>query len=355
MEQVTKNTGWNIGASHVGDGAPCFILAEAGINHNGRLERAIELADAAQDAGADAVKFQTFRADRLVSPDAPKAAYQRERTDAAESQRDMLRRLELSDEDHRVLAAHCAERGILFLSTPFDEESVDFLMTLGVPALKMGSGELTNLPLLRHAARQGVPLILSTGMATMSEVERAVEAITAEGCPTWALLHCVSAYPADAASVNLRAMDTLRERFGVPVGFSDHTRGIEVAIAAAARGANLIEKHITLKRSDAGPDHAVSLEPMELKAMIFAIRNVERALGDGCKQPSEQEDDVARVARRSLFAVIDLTAGSLLRAEMTVARRPGTGLTPDRLDELVGKKLLRDVAAGEMLRSDMFC
>ncbi|MDD4734612.1 MAG: N-acetylneuraminate synthase [Kiritimatiellae bacterium] len=330
-------------------------MAEAGVNHNGRLERAIELADAAQSAGADAVKFQTFRADRLVSSDAPKAVYQCERTHAEESQRDMLRRLELSEEDHRVLAAHCAKRGLLFLSTPFDEESVDFLMSLGVPALKMGSGELTNLPLLRHAAGQGVPLILSTGMATIEEVARAVDAIAAEGCPAWALLHCVSAYPANAGSVNLRAMDTLRERFGVPVGFSDHTRGIEVAIAAAARGANLIEKHLTLKRSDVGPDHAVSLEPMELKAMVFAIRNVERALGDGCKKPAEEEEDVARVARRSLFAAVDLAAGSVLQAEMTVARRPGTGLAPDRLDELVGRQLQRDVSAGEMLHSDMFC
>lgn len=353
MEKKRKQDNWKIGAATVGRGFPCFVIAEAGVNHNGSLGRAVQLVDAACEAGADAVKFQTFRADRLVSAGAPKAAYQRERTGAEETQREMLRRLELSEEDHRALAAHCSERGILFLSTPFDEQSVDLLMSLGVPALKMGSGELTNLRLLRHAARQGVPLILSTGMANLDEVARAVQSVTAEGCTECALLHCVSAYPADPGSVNLRAMDTLRGRFGGPVGFSDHTRGIEVAIAAAALGAELIEKHFTLSRNERGPDHAVSLEPLELKAMIYAIRNVEKALGDGCKQPVEEERDVALAARRSLFTAVPLRAGTALTAEMLVARRPGTGLSPDRLDEWIGKTLQRDVAAGELFDSDM--
>lgn len=350
-----KHSTWNIGPSSVGGGNSCFIIAEGGVNHDGNLERALQLVDAARSAGADAIKFQTFNADKLVSRDAPKAAYQREYTGAAESQLEMLQRLELSDKDHRLLAAHCAECGITFLSTPFDEDSVDFLISLGVPALKIGSGDLTNLPLLHHAARKGIPMILSTGMATMEEVDAAARVLEEEGCADWALLHCVSAYPADVSGVNLRAMDALRGRFGVPVGYSDHTRGIEVPIAAAARGADIIEKHITLSRSSTGPDHAVSLEPMELKALVYAIRNVEKALGDGCKQPVEQERDVAQVARRSLFAGQHLSAGTILQAGMVAVRRPGTGLSPAILDELVGKTVMRAVAAGEMLCRDMFC
>ena len=338
----------------MGNGAPCCIIAEGGVNHDGLLDRAVQLADAAKAAGASAIKIQTFRSEKLVSPNAPKAAYQLERTGAGESQLDMLRRLELSEADHRALAAHCAKIGLAFFSTPFDEASADFLVELGVPAIKIGSGDLTNHPLIRHVARKQIPLILSTGMATMDEVDATVRILKEERCSHWALLHCVSAYPADVSGVNLRAMNTLRDRFGVPVGYSDHTRGIEIPIAAVAMGAAIIEKHITLSRSMPGPDHAVSLEPMELKALVYAIRNVEKALGDGCKKPVEQEQDTARVARRSLFAARDLPPGAVLIPEMVVMQRPGNGLPPSMLDELTGKSVVRPVRAGEMLCREMF-
>ncbi len=273
----------------IGEGVPCFVIAEAGVNHNGEPKLAHALIDAAAAAGADAVKFQTFKADRLALASAPKAAYQKRNQPGEESQLAMLRRLELEDGVVGELVAHCREKGILFLSSPFDEESADFLDALGMAAFKVPSGELTNAPFLRHLAGKGKPLIVSTGMADMAEVEAAVAAIRASGAPPLALLHCVSAYPADPADCNLRAMGALERAFRVPVGWSDHTTGIDVAIAAVALGAAIIEKHFTTDRALPGPDHAASLEPGELAALMTAVRRVESALGAGVKRPSASE------------------------------------------------------------------
>ncbi len=341
-----------IGDRRVGPARPCFVIAEAGVNHNGDPETALRLVDTAAGAGADAVKFQTFRAELLVSPDAPKAEYQKRTTGGDESQLDMLRRLELPEADHRRLIARCAERGICFLSTPFEQPSADLLDRLDVPAYKIGSGELTNLPLLTHVAGKGRPIILSTGMATIDEVAAAVEAVRAAGCEQLALLHCVSNYPADPADANLRAMATLAEAFDVPVGFSDHTEGDEVALAAVAMGACILEKHFTLDRTLEGPDHRASIEPDALAAMVRRIRRVESALGDGTKAPATTEANTAAVARRSLVFARDLPAGHVLSAGDLAVRRPGTGLAPNRLGEVVGRRLAGAVRAGQLLREE---
>src|SRR5215208_4566960 len=312
----------------IGPGQPVFVIAEAGVNHNGDLKMARALIDVAVDSGADAVKFQTFQADRLVTPEAPKAAYQAANTGDTESQFEMLRRLELSPEAHRELQSYCEERGIIFLSTPFDEEAVDLLDELGVPAFKISSGDLTNSPLLEHVARKGKPVILSTGMSELSELIEAVSVLNTAGCETPILLHCVSNYPADPAEVNLRAMQTMRSAFDVPVGFSDHTQGIDVALAAVALGACVIEKHFTLDRTLQGPDHLASLEPTELRELVRSTRRVEKALGSGRKVPTASEMETAKVARRSLVAARDIAAGATLEREMVVMRRPGTGMSP---------------------------
>lgn len=333
----------------VGPGQPCLIIAEAGVNHNGSLELACALVDAARAAGADAVKFQTFKAERLVSAAAPKAAYQQRTTGAAESQLEMIRKLELGEAEHRQLLAHCRQRGILFLSSPFDEQSADFLAELGMSAYKVPSGELTNLPFLAHLARKGRPLILSTGMAYLGEVEAAVRTIAASGPVPLALLQCVSNYPADPADVNLRAMDTLTAAFGVPVGYSDHVPPNEVAFAAVARGACIIEKHFTLDRDLPGPDHQASLEPEELAALVRGIRAVEAALGDGRKQPAASEADTAAVARKSLVAARDLPAGSVLEAGLIAVKRPGSGLPPVMLQHLLGRRTRVDIPRDALL------
>lgn len=327
----------------------CFVIAEAGVNHNGDMDLAHRLIDAAAQAGAHAVKFQTFRADRLASAQAPKAAYQQAATGMAESQLDMLRRLELDEAQHVELMRHCAGSGILFLSTPFDEDCADLLARLGVEAMKTPSGELTNQPYLAHVARLGLPMIVSTGMADLAEVTQAVATIEAAGAPPLCLLHCVSAYPAPPEDVNLRAMDTLARCFGVPVGFSDHTQGIAIPLAAAALGARVIEKHLTLDRSLPGPDHQASLEPAELAAMMDGIRAVLAALGDGRKRPAAREAEVAAVARKSLVLARALPAGAVLCPADLAAKRPGTGIPPGRAAELVGRKLRRPLAADHLL------
>lgn len=351
MTQQLKSV--EIAGRKVGAGAPCFIIAEAGVNHNGDLNIARQLIDVAADAGADAVKFQTFTAESLVSKDAPKAEYQLRTTSAAESQYEMLKGLELSEPAHENLIKEAANRGIMFLSTPFDEASADLLEKLELPAFKISSGEITNLPFLEHVARKGRPLIVSTGMSNLAEVAAAVDCIRNAGNEQLILLHCVSAYPAAAADVNLRAMETLTKEFGTPVGFSDHTLGIEVPIAAVALGACLIEKHFTLDRTLPGPDHAASLEPDDLKAMVRAIRTVEAALGHEGKQPADVEANTAAIARKSLTAARDLSAGTILTQELIAIRRPGTGLSPSRRDELVGRTLRSDVRAGDLLTLEM--
>ena len=337
----------------VGPGQPCFIIAEAGVNHNGSLELARQLVEVAARAGADAVKFQTFKAARLVTPDAPKADYQLQTTDAAESQYDMLRQLELSPEAHKELMAYCQRQGILFMSTPFDEESADFLADLGVAVFKIPSGEITNLPFLDHVAHKGKPMIVSTGMAYLGEVEAAVHIIEQAGNRSFVLLHCVSIYPADPADANLRAMQTMATAFGVPVGYSDHTPGIEVALAAVALGACVIEKHFTLDRSLPGPDHRASLEPDELTALVRGIRTVEAALGHGRREPAASEANTAAVARRSLVAAKDISAGTVLTEEMIAIKRPGTGLPPAMRPYLIGRTVQMTVPAGALFTLEM--
>lgn len=333
----------------IGPGHPCYVIAEAGVNHNGDLDRALRLIDVAAEAGADAVKFQTFRASDLATASAPKAAYQLERTDASDSQRAMLERLELTEAMHVALIARAKAQGITFLSTPFEEASADLLERLQVPAFKLPSGELTNLPFLAHVARKGRPIIASTGMGTLEEVTAAMATFAREGLDAVALLHCVSAYPAPANLANLRAMATMSEAFPVPIGYSDHTEGIEIALAAVAMGACMLEKHFTLDRTLPGPDHAASLEPPELRAMIQGIRVIESAFGDGRKAPSDIERETARVARKSLAAAAALPAGTVLQTQHLVAKRPGTGLAPSQLPALVGRTLRRDVSQDELL------
>ena len=326
-----------------------FIIAEAGVNHNGDLKRALKLVDAAAKAGADAVKFQTFAADRLVTRLSPKARYQRETTDPKESQYAMLKRLELSPEAHRELKLRAEKHDMVFLSTPFDKESADLLDELGVQAFKLGSGELTDLPLLEHVARKDRPIILSTGMSTMAEVREAVMTLREAGLSEIALLHCVSAYPAPVEDVNLLAMDTMRREFNVPVGYSDHTQGIQVAPLAVACGADIIEKHLTLDRTLPGPDHRMSLEPKEFAAMVRDIRDAEKVLGNGNKQVMQSEVNTKAVARKSVAALVDIKKGCCMTREMLGIRRPGLGIQPSELESLIGRKLDRDVPAGSSL------
>lgn len=339
-----------VGPWRLGSEERCVVIAEAGVNHNGDLGLAHRLVDVAASCGADAVKFQTFRAEAVLSPQAEKAAYQKETTGGGESQLEMARRLELPFEAFVELAEHCRQRGVVFLSTPFDEESASFLDSLGVIAFKVSSGDLTNLPFLRRLAAFGRPLIVSTGMATLGEVERAVEQC---GRSSLVLLHCVSAYPAAAADVNLRAMETLHRAFGVPVGLSDHTEGIAVALAAAALGACMVEKHFTLDRTLPGPDHRASLEPQELAALVRGVREVREALGDGYKRPVRAERDTARVARRSLVAARDLVAGEVVTEEMIAIKRPGNGLAPALLPYVLGRRMAKAVRAGELISWEM--
>ena len=339
----------DIGGRQVGPGRPCFIIAEAGVNHNGDVEIAKRIVEAAAQAGADAVKFQSFRADKVVSPGAPKAEYQLRTTGPGESQLGMLRGLELSAEAQRELHAHCAGRGVQFLSTPFDEESLDVLVALGVEVFKIGSGEITNWSFLECVARKGKPIVLSTGMSDLSEVSEAVRIIRNAGCDRVILLHCVSSYPADPADANLRAMVTLEAACHVPVGFSDHTLGIEVALGAVALGACVIEKHLTLSRDLDGPDHRASLEPGEFKAMVAGIRRVEQALGDGVKRPTSSEGGNRLLARRSLAAAVDVPQGVPLQQHMLQALRPATGISPALAGQVIGRKTRRSLTAGQFI------
>lgn len=329
-----------------------FIIAEAGVNHNGDLNVAKRLVDVAAESGADAVKFQSFHAERVVSAQAEKADYQLAATGGAETQLEMLCRLELDYHAHEVLFNYCKEKRILFLSTPFDVESADMLDGLQMQLFKVGSGEITNIPFLRFIARKKKPFLLSTGMSTLEEVGQALRVIHSEGNRDVTLLHCVSEYPAPPGQIGLRAMLTLRDAFKTPVGYSDHTLGNEIALAAVALGACVIEKHFTLSRGMSGPDHRASLEPKELKQLVSQIRNVEAAMGDGTKRPAPCEVPNIPVVRRSIFAAQDIPAGTAIREEMLECKRPGTGISPVHFDEVVGRKTRRSFAAGEMLNWD---
>lgn len=328
-----------------------LIIAEAGVNHNGDLALARQLIDVAAEAGADLVKFQTFSADRLVTRGAAKADYQKAVGDAGESQHAMLSRLELTREMHEQLIAHCAARSIGFYSTGFDAESIDMLVELGVSSFKVPSGEITNLPYLRHVGRYGRPVILSTGMATLGEIEAALGVLDASGTPREqvTVLHCSTEYPTAMADVNLRAMLSLRDAFKVAVGYSDHTVGIEVAIAAAALGAAVIEKHFTIDRTLPGPDHQASLEPRELHAMVAAIRNIERALGDGIKRPTPTELRNRPIVRKSIVASRPIMAGEVFAEGNLCVKRPGTGISPMRWDDVLGRTATRSFAADELI------
>ncbi len=326
-----------------------FIIAEAGVNHNGSVKLARRLVDEAVLAGADCIKFQTFNSRNLVSAHAPKAEYQKKTTDSEESQLDMLRKLELSKEAFVELRDYCRQKGIMFLSTPFDLESIDFLASIGMKTWKVPSGEVTNFPFLRAIGKRKESVIMSTGMCTLDEVGAALEVLRRFGSTDITLLHCTTEYPAPYDSVNLNAMLTLRKKFGCRVGYSDHTRGIEVPVAAVAMGATVIEKHFTLDRNMEGPDHRASLEPEELKRMVRSIRNVELAHGDGVKKPSEAEKKNIAIARKSIVAARDIRKGEALGEENLTAKRPGNGISPMLWEAVLGTKAVRDFSEDELI------
>lgn len=321
-----------------------IIIAEAGVNHNGSIELAKKMVDVAVEAGVDYIKFQTFKAEKLVSIYAKKADYQKETTNIDESQFEMIKKLELDINAHKELIEYCKNSGIKFISSPFDLESVDLLFDLGVELYKIGSGEITNYPYLRKIALKGLPVILSTGMSNISEVEHAIVVLMDNGLKRdqITLLHANTEYPTPFSDVNLKAMQTLRDSFKLDVGYSDHTPGIEVPIAAVAMGAIVIEKHFTLDKTMKGPDHKASLEPDELKAMVVAIRNIEKALGDGIKHPSESEKKNIPIARKSIIAACNIVKGEAFTEDNITVKRPGTGISPMRWNEVVGRTAQQD-------------
>ena len=328
-----------------------LIIAEAGVNHNGDIKIAKQLIDVAADCGADYVKFQTFSADRIVTKSADKAEYQKQSSDSSESQFEMLKRLELSVEMHLELIEHCKHKSIKFLSTGFDIQSVDLLVGLGLNLVKIPSGEITNLPLLRHIGSLDLPVILSSGMSTMKEIGDALLILEQTGLPRAQItvLHCTTEYPTPMDEVNLRAMNSIRNTLGVAVGYSDHTLGIEVSVAAVALGASVIEKHFTIDRSLPGPDHKASSEPVELVAMVKAIRNIEVALGSDVKEPTMSEIKNAHIARKSILASQKIEKGETLSTVNLVVKRPGNGMSPMLWDRLIGQVATRTYLPDEMI------
>jgi len=337
-----------IGDRLIGEGEPTFIIAEIGVNHNGNVRMAKKLVDAAKEVGADAVKFQAFKAERIVTKYAEKAVYQKETTDPQKSQYNMLKKLELSDAEMKELHSYAGKRNITFLSSAFDKESVDLLDRLDVPAFKVASGEITDLPLLRYMAKKKRPIILSSGLSTLEEIREALDIFSAEGITNIVLLHCITSYPAKAEEANLRMMDVLK-KFGFPVGFSDHTLGVVVPLAAVAMGAVLIEKHFTLDKKLPGPDHRASLEPKEFEKMVEGIRIVERALGSGVRRLTAEEENIKNVARRSIVAKVLIRKGAVIREDMLDFKRPGTGLEPKYVHKIIGKKANKDIEADELI------
>ena len=326
-----------------------FIIAEAGVNHNGKPELAKELVDKAKEAGVDCIKFQTFKSENCVTSNAEKAAYQIQQTGAGESQLEMLRKLELSFDDFIELKNYCEMQKITFLSTPFDLESIDFLANLGMEFWKIPSGEITNLPYLIKIAKTHKPVIMSTGMSNLDEIQEAFNLLQENGSGEITLLHCTTEYPAPYEDVNLRAMLTLKEKFNTPVGYSDHTMGIEVPVAAVTLGATIIEKHFTLDRNMEGPDHKASLEPHELKAMVSAIRNVELAMGEGVKKPTPSEQKNIAVARKSIVASRNIKKGEVFTEDNLTTKRPGNGISPMRWYEVLGQRAVRDFKEDELI------
>ena len=341
-----------IGSKTIGEEEPVFIIAEAGVNHNGEISLAKQLVDVAYDAGVDAVKFQTFKTENVITRTAKMADYQKKQVHDADSQFEMAKKLELDYGDFVELKEYCDNKGILFLSTPHSPDAVDFLEAL-VPAYKIGSGDLTNLPFLEQIARFDKPIILSTGMATMNEVTDAVDAIVHAGNDKIVLLHCVTSYPADLEDVNLKAIDTLRRTFSLPVGYSDHTLGPTATIAAVSLGACVIEKHFTLSKDLAGPDHKASLEPVELDKLVKTIRALEKALGDGVKKPTPTERAIMEVVRKSIVAKVSIPKGTGITEEMIAIKRPGHGIAPKFWSEVVGKKAAVDIEEDTVLTTSM--
>jgi N,N'-diacetyllegionaminate synthase len=328
-----------------------FIIAEAGVNHNGSIELAKKLIDVASDAGADAVKFQTFKAENLVSKSAQKADYQKKNTDFDESQYQMLKKLELDEMAHKILIEQCKKNHIKFLSSPFDHESIDMLNTFGMTIFKIPSGEITNLPYLRHVGSLRKEIILSTGMSDLSDVENALNVLIKSGANKneITLLHATSEYPCPIDEVNLLAIDTLKAKFKIKVGYSDHTEGVDISIAAVARGACIIEKHFTLDREMVGPDHKASLEPNDLKLMVQSIRHVEQALGDGIKRPTKTDARNMLVARKSVVASRDIKAGEFFSLDNISVKRPGVGISPMKWDDILDTVAKRDFLADELI------
>ena len=329
-------------------GSKSFIIAEAGVNHNGSVELAKKLVDAAKEAGADAVKFQTFKTKNLVTKNARKAEYQIKNS-GEESQYKMIKKLELSPDEFWEIAKYAEDKGIIFLSSPFDAESVDLLDEIDIPAFKIASGEITNFPLLKCIAKKQKPVILSTGMSTIGDVEEAINLIEKYNDDI-ILMHCLTNYPAKKEDANLNVIKTLEYAFKRPVGFSDHTSGIEMSVAAVALGSCIIEKHFTIDKKLPGPDHKASLEPHELYEMVKAIRNIEKGLGNGIKKPTNDEIKIRKLVRKSIVAKEDIPKGSIIGKEMLDIKRPGTGIEPKYLDELVGKELIEDVKKDDLLK-----
>lgn len=331
-----------------------FIIAEAGVNHNGDINLAYKLIDAAKEAGADAVKFQTFKSERIISKKAEMADYQKKNTGKNESQIEMIKKLELSYSDFSDLKKYCDEKDIMFLSTAFDSESIDFIDNL-VPMFKVPSGEINNFPYLEKIAQKNKPIIVSTGMSNLSDIEKALKTIkNINENIDITVLHCTTNYPCPYNEVNLKAMNTIKNAFKVKVGYSDHTLGVEIPVAAVALGAEVIEKHFTLDKTLQGPDHKASLEPDELKDMIAKIRNIESALGDGIKKPNKSEEKIKSVARKSLVANKNIKKESILKKENFEIKRPGNGISPEFLDILIGKKLIKDIQEDEIFTWEHF-
>jgi N,N'-diacetyllegionaminate synthase len=342
-----KETDILIGQRVIGSGSGVFVVAEIGINHDGSMSQAEKLIDAAAESGADAVKFQSYRVDRLLIPSRDRYAQQ---MDGTESAYQMLRRCELSWEDQEKLKKHADDRGVLFLSTPFDEESTDFLDSIGVPVFKIASADITHVPLLRHVASKGKPILLSTGMSFLSEVADAINNIRAAGANEILLMHCVSAYPASPQHMNLRALQTLQSYFELSVGLSDHSEGILLPLVAVALGAVLIEKHFTLDKNASGPDHKSSMEPNDLKLLIKSLRDVEASLGDGRKRPSDVEEESRLFSRRSIVSAVDIRAHETIAQWMLTYKRPGSGLEPRHWEKVIGMTARRNIGKDTILQ-----
>lgn len=341
-----------IGKKIISEKSPCFIIAEAGVNHNGSLKLAKKLVDLASEAGADAVKFQTFKSEKIVTPEAEQAKYQTENIGKKESQYLMLKRLELPYSAFKKLKEYCDQKGIIFLSTPHScKEDIDLVAKL-CPAIKVASGDLTNLPILKYIAAKNLPIILSTGMARLKEVREATDAILPINREL-ILLHCTTNYPTPLNEVNLKAISTMIKEFDLPIGYSDHTEGIKVSLAAVALGACVIEKHFTLDKKLPGPDHKASLEPQELKEMVNGIKNIQQALGDGIKKPRPSEIEIAKTIRKSIVAAGDIKEGTTIEENMLIIKRLGTGILPKHLEKVIGKKAKKEIKKDQLISWDM--